>query len=357
MPLPHHAFSHALGHRQGAGRLGRGGLPHRHPIAGNEAAEPLSKALGIVHLQRLHRRPGPVQRRPVDLVGIGRQLHVGIAVAQRLVSIEGQHINIVLQQLGTGGRPKAHRDRQAGVHRHAVVRHPWWQVQHVARIQHPVAVRIEMLQQPQRYVIPVSGVRIRAAVDHPAPLPHALHQEHIIVVDMRTHIATPGGKAHHHVVHPPGRQEAEMLQQRPHVSIPLVHVLHQQRPIVVRHAGKLGLVKRPGAQRPLVGGRIMAHQPSQRPLLARQPRQILRKDGRLEIGKRPANQHRPLLPIVTQEALGRHAQRERPFGRIDFQRRQCRLRRLGHRRIILCRNHRKHFILPADMRARVPSGQ
>ena len=144
-----------------------------------------------------------------------------------------------------------------------------------------------------------------------------------------------------------------MLQQRPHVGIPLVHVLHQQRPVMVRHAGKLGLVKRPGAQRPLVGGRIMAHQPSQRPLLARQPRQILRKDGRLEIGKRPANQHRPLLPIVTQEALGRHAQGERPFGRIDFQRRQCRCRRLGHRRIILCRNHRKHFILPADMRARV----
>ena len=138
-----------------------------------------------------------------------------------------------------------------------------------------------------------------------------------------------------------------MLQQRPHVGIPLVHVLHQQRPVMVRHAGKLGLIERSGAQRPLVGGRIMAHQPSQRTLLARQPRQILRLDGRLETGKRPANQHRPLLPIVTQEALGRHAQRERPFGRIDFQRRQCRLRRLGHRRIILCRNHRKHFILPA----------
>ena len=138
-----------------------------------------------------------------------------------------------------------------------------------------------------------------------------------------------------------------MLQQRPHVSIPLVHILHKQCPVVVRHAGKLGLVKRSGAQRPLVGGRIMAHQPSQRPLLARQPRQILRLDGRLETGKRPANQHRPLLPIVTQEALGRHAQGERPFGRIDFQRRQCRRRRLGHRRIILCRNHRKHFILPA----------
>ena len=210
-----------------------------------------------------------------------------------------------------------------------------------------------MLQQPQWHIVPVGGVRIRAAVDHPAPLPHPLHQEHIVVVDMRAHIAAPGSKAHHHVVHPPGRQEAEMLQQRPHVGIPLVHVLHQQRPVMVRHAGKLGLVKRSGAQRPLVGGRIMAHQPSQRPLLARQPRQILRLDGRLEIGKRPANQHRPLLPIVTQEALGRHAQGERPFGRIDFQRRQCRRRRLGHRRIILCRNHRKHFILPADMRARV----
>ena len=332
MPLPHHAFSHALGHRQGAGRLGRRGLPHRHPIAGNEAAEPLGKALGVVHLQRLHCRPGPIQRRPIDLVGIGRQLHVSITIAQRLVGIEGQHINVVLQQLSTGRRPEAHRDRQAGVHCHAVMRHPRRQVQHVARIQHPVAVGIEMLQQPQRHIVPVSGVRVRAAVDHPAPLPHPLHQEHIVVVDMCAHIAAPSGKAHHHIVHPPGRQESEMLQQRPHVGIPLVHVLHQQRPVMVRHAGKLGLIERSGAQRPLVGGRIMAHQPSQRTLLTRQPRQILRLDGRLETGKRPANQHRPLLPIVTQEALGRHAQGERPFGRIDFQRRQCRLRRLGHRR-------------------------
>ena len=109
-----------------------------------------------------------------------------------------------------------------------------------------------------------------------------------------------------------------MIEQRPHVRIPLVDILHQQRPVMVGHGRKLGLVEGTGAQRPGVGGRIMRHQPAQRTLLARQPGQILGLDRRVEIGKGVADQQRPLLPVVTQELLGRHAQRMGTAGRVDL---------------------------------------
>ena len=212
-----------------------------------------------------------------------------------------------------------------------MMRHPRRQIQHVARIQHPVAVRIEVLQQPQRHIVTVARIRIGLAVDHPAALAHALHQKHIVVVDVRPHVAAGGRKAHHHIVHPPGRQETEVIQQPAHIGIPLVHVLHQQRPVMVGHARKLRLIEWPRAQRPPVRGRIVTGQPPQRPLLTRQPGQILRLNGRFEVRKGIADQHRTLLPVITQKLFGRHAERPRPPGSIDFERRQRRGSSLRHR--------------------------
>ncbi|MCW0450699.1 hypothetical protein NB706_003533 [Xanthomonas sacchari] len=244
-------------------------------------------------------------------------------VAQCLVGAFDQGVQIVGDQLGRGRCAHAHREGQAGVLGDAVVRHQRRQVKHVARPQHPVVGRVELAQQLQLHVVAEVGRRRRAAqrdagVDLPAAMAVGLQQEHVVVVHVRADRAAARGEADHHVVHPPARQEAELLEQGADVRVPLVHVLHQQGPVVVGHAGELVLLERAAAHAPAVVGAIVLDQPRQRRLFAGQAGQVAGLDRRDEVGEGVADQQRALVPVIAQEGRGGHAQRL-PGAGVEFE--------------------------------------
>ena len=70
-------------------------------------------------------------------------------------------------------------------------------------------------------------------------------------------------------------RKAKRRQQRGDVGVPLVHVLHQQRPVLVRHAGELVFVERAVAQRPAIVARGRADDARQRGFLAGQAGEVL----------------------------------------------------------------------------------
>ena len=93
----------------------------------------------------------------------------------------------------------------------------------------------------------------------------ALDQEHVILVEMRADTAAVGGIAHHHIVDPPVRHEAERLEQRGDLRHILVDGLDEQGPALLAELGRnapsakgpcsssqsVALFRRPGAIRPL----------------------------------------------------------------------------------------------------------
>lgn len=127
------------------------------------------------------------------------------------------------------------------------------------------------------------------------------------MVDMRADRTTGGGEADHDVVDTPARQEAELLQQGAHIGVPLVHVLHQQSPVVIGQAGEVGFLERAGAHIPVIGGAVVADQSRQHAVFAGQAGQIFGLQRRLEVRERVTDQQRVLVPVVAQEALDRHA--------------------------------------------------
>jgi len=148
-----------------------------------------------------------------------------------------------------------------------------------------------------------------AGVDLPAAVAVGLQQEHVVLVDMGADRAAGGGEADHHVIHAPTRQEAEVLDQGAHVRIPLVHVLHQQGPVVVGQGGEHVFLERAGAHAPAVPGLVVLDQARQHAFLAGQPGQVFRLHRGLEVGEGVADQQRAFLPEVAQEGGRRHAQR------------------------------------------------
>ena len=179
--------------------------------------------------------------------------------------------------------------------------------------------RVEALQQPQFGIQAVVHRRVGPVVDLPAPVALGLQQEHVVLVDVGADRAAGGGEAHHHVVDPPARQEIEVRQQGGDVGVPLVHVLHQQGPVVVGQLREHFLRERPVAQHPFVLRALVRHDPRQHPVLAGQAGEILGVDRRFKAREGVADQQRPLLPVVAQEVFRRHAQRRQRAG-VDFDR-------------------------------------
>jgi hypothetical protein len=140
-------------------------------------------------------------------------------------------------------------------------------------------------------------------------LAQPLNQEHIVLVDMRAHATAWFGVGHHHVVHPPARQEAEVLQQASYVGIPLVDILHQQRPVAGGRLCEVRFAQRADMDVPAIALLVIRDQPGQRGRLAGQTGQIVRLQWRLKIRKGLTNQQGALLPVIAQEAGRRHAQR------------------------------------------------
>ena len=138
-------------------------------------------------------------------------------------------------------------------------------------------------------------------IDLPAPLALGLQQEHVVLVHVRADRTAGGGEADHHVVDAPARQEVEMPQDFAHVHVPLVHVLDQQGPVVVGHAGEFLLGERPAAQRPRIARAVVGDDPRQRHFLAGQAGQVFGFDRRDETREGVADQQRLLLPVVPQE--------------------------------------------------------
>ncbi len=286
----------------------------RRTVGGDEAAEPVTQLVRVVHADGVERGDHPRHRHRVDFVRVGRHLQVGVLVADVLIGIGDEGVQVVADQLGRGRRAHAEGEGQAGVLGHAVVRHVRRQVQHVARRQHPVVGGLEHLQQLQFHVRAEAQRRALAldrfaGVDLPAAVAVGLQQEHVVLVDMGTDRATGGGEADHHVIHAPARQEVEVFDQRAHVRVPLVDVLHEQGPVVVGQGREHVFLERAAAHAPAVLGLVVLDQARQHAFLAGQPGQVFRLHRGLEIGEGVADQQRALLPEVAQEGGRGHAQR------------------------------------------------
>ena len=158
------------------------------------------------------------------------------------------------------------------------MRHAGWQVQHVTGLQHPIMAGREAAQHFEFNIFATSQRRIGRGIDLPMPLALGLQQKHIVLIDMRTHRPSGGGKTDHDVVNAPTWQKIEMRQQTAHIAIPLVHILHQQRPVVVRQAGEVVFRKRPVAHAPTVVACVVLDQTRQHAVFAGQTRQIFRLD-------------------------------------------------------------------------------
>ena len=162
------------------------------------------------------------------------------------------------------------------------------------------------------------GRCIRVGADLPMALALALQQEHIVLIDVRADRSARRGEADHHVVDAPARQKIETLEQRAHIRVPLVDVLHEQRPVVIRQLGKFFFGERAVAQRPVILLAIVLHHARQRGFLAGKTGEVFRRKRRYEIRKRIADQQWLLLPVIAQELRGRHAEQLRGAG-MDFE--------------------------------------
>jgi len=119
----------------------------------------------------------------------------------------------------------------------------------------------ESLQQLQFEIGPELAGRIRTAVDLPATPALGLQQEYIVLVDVGAN-RSPGRRvADHHVVDAPGGQETKAVEQGPDVQVPLVHVLHQQRPVLVSERREFFFGERAAAHLPLVDLALVGDQP------------------------------------------------------------------------------------------------
>ena len=167
------------------------------------------------------------------------------------------------------------------------------------------------------------GGHLGSTLDLPAPLALRLQQEHVVLVDVRA------DRAARCAAKRPSRRRCASpagsgsRQQGGDIGVPLVHVLHQQCPVVVRAVAGTRLRRTARAQRQRsCRGRA-------RPgATARSPRRPGRPGLRARAATRSregvADQQRPLLPVVAQE-LAPAACRGRAARGIDFDRQRAAL--------------------------------
>jgi hypothetical protein len=131
----------------------------------------------------------------------GRSVGVARSVGQPLDEIDGE--------LARSRRPKADRGGDALADRDAVVAPARWQVQHVARLEQPLARRRELGEHPERHV--GAQARLDDRADAPAPAAPELQEKDVVRVDVRPDAAAVRCPRAHHVVEPRVGDEAEAL--------------------------------------------------------------------------------------------------------------------------------------------------
>jgi hypothetical protein len=109
----------------------------------------------------------------------------------------------------------------------------------------------EALQQLEFDVVAEVDRRIGATRRSASAAALRLQQEHVVLVHVRADRTAGRGERHHDVVDAPARQEIERGQQRGDIGVPLVDVLHQQRPVVLAELREHRL-ERAVAQQPAV---------------------------------------------------------------------------------------------------------
>ena len=126
------------------------------------------------------------------------------------------------------GGAKADRVGHAVVHGHAVVCITRRKIEHVPGAELPFVLRVEPREELQR----CASYQLKSLLgaDPPAAMPAPLQQKHVIGIAMRADSAARRGIAHHQIVQPRIRNEAEPFQQRIFLRKQMVHILHQQRP-------------------------------------------------------------------------------------------------------------------------------
>ena len=204
------------------------------------------------------------------------------------------------------GRAKAYRQRHAIVLRHAVMGQTRWQVEHVARIEHPFLVRLEILEDANRQVRQQCRGVVAGLAQLPAALAVGLDQEHVVIVIVRTDAATEGREAGHDVVDAPVGDEIEMFQQVGDLRHVMIQRLDQQGPVGLRQVFKGFFRERSVAQFP-VDGAAFNDDAGFDFLFQRQPRQFVRLQQAFDVGKGVADQQRFFLPVVPQEGVRRAA--------------------------------------------------
>ena len=248
----------------------------------------------------------------------GRRLQIGIAIALTVAELLADIVGKRGHDLVAGGCPEADREGQAVVGvADAMMSDAGGQIEHVARLQHPVLVGFdgEVFQNPQIDTGNQPGVVTGRAAQLPATPAAGLQQEDIVLIDVRAHAAARRGVADHDVVEAPARYEVERFQQLGDFGHIVIHGLHQQRPAADRQARESLLVERAMADLPRLVGAMLLDQPGFDAFLAGQARQIVRLQWRDEAGQCAADQQRRFLPVLAEKLGGREAA-EQGAGRV-----------------------------------------
>jgi hypothetical protein len=104
-------------------------------------------------------------------------------------------------------RAKADRVGDALSDGNAVVRALRRQIQKIACAYQPFMLAAETFEYPERRVC---ELQIALPAHAPAPLAAALHQEHVVTIEVRADAAAGRGVAHHHVVDSRVRYESKL---------------------------------------------------------------------------------------------------------------------------------------------------
>ena len=80
---------------------------------------------------------------------------------------------------------------------------------HIARLQHPFLLGLEITQNFQRHIRLQRQILLPA--NAPAPLALRLQQKYVVAVKVRPDATAIGGKAHHQIIQPRARHKRKLL--------------------------------------------------------------------------------------------------------------------------------------------------
>src|SRR5271165_971627 len=258
--------------------------------------------LGQVRAEELRCRPfvpgEPTQRgrrvRPQVAVDARRVLQrlasrIGVVAAER--DAVAQPVEERGCELLRRGRTETDRIGAAGVERNAVVGDRRRQVEHVTRLEHPVAVGPKAGENLKRQV------RLEREIALPGNSPtapaRALEQEDIVGVDVRADTAARSGVADEQVVKARVRQEGKATQQRVGGGQMQIDALYEQRPVALRQRAQIGVPEWAVRERP--ASALAQHQARFDVVARRQRKQFARRQQAAKAGNCLSHQERPLL--------------------------------------------------------------